>query len=191
MRKTVIFALLMLATLTSCTSILNSLKAKTQHMEEAHVSPYVLLSLKYYYNVDGSVPNDHFLTVARILKKVAAGDGEFSPKEREAFFALYVAAGATDDILDQFDAIDVTTVDLDAELEEMKGDHEIALRHLIFASTAISAADGFHKKERALVEKVGHYLRVKQNVIDGIIAGTLRENEGRQQRLKFMGNQHF
>ena len=191
MRKTVVFALLMLATLTSCTSILNTLKAKTQHKEEAHVSPYVLLSLKYYYNVDGSVPNDHYLTVAKILKKVAAGDGEFSAKEREAFFALYVAAGATDEILDQFDAIDVTTVDLDHELEQMKGDHEVALRHLVFASTAISAADGFHDKERDLVEKVGHVLGVDSHIVHGIIRGTLLENKGRQQRLHYMGNQHF
>eukprot|EP01103_Thecamoeba_quadrilineata_P017041 TRINITY_DN5895_c0_g1_i1.p1 TRINITY_DN5895_c0_g1~~TRINITY_DN5895_c0_g1_i1.p1 ORF type:complete len:120 (+),score=19.28 TRINITY_DN5895_c0_g1_i1:59-418(+) len=74
---------------------------------------------------------------------------------------------------------------------KLKGDHEASRRHLVFACATVAAADGFEAKERELLYKVGKTLGVEQSVVDGIVAGCIKENEGRLERLKYMGNQRF
>lgn len=190
----VIIALVLLASIANCARLSELLAVPQVHMQDVsqpQVSEYHLLTLKYYYNVDGDVPTTHYEACARIIRKVAAGDGVFSPLERQAFVALFVTAGAPDELLREFDQINVADVDLEADLKQMKGDHEIALRHLVFATVAISSADGFHDGERQLVYNVADTLQVDRKAVDEIIAGTLEENAGRQRRLKFMGNQVF
>jgi tellurite resistance protein len=147
--------------------------------------------LKFLYGVDGSVPISHYKSAARAIIKVAAADGQYSEQEKLAFVTLFRTAGTPDALIAEFGKIDPKTIDLAKELKQQKGDHQIALRHIVFAATYISAADSFHEKEREAVLNVAKELGVPEDAANGIISGTLKENEGRLERLKFMGNQDF
>eukprot|EP01103_Thecamoeba_quadrilineata_P011746 TRINITY_DN2869_c0_g1_i1.p1 TRINITY_DN2869_c0_g1~~TRINITY_DN2869_c0_g1_i1.p1 ORF type:complete len:156 (-),score=40.05 TRINITY_DN2869_c0_g1_i1:599-1066(-) len=155
------------------------------------MSAYTAHALKYYYNVDGTPPSEHFITSCRIIIAVAAADGDFSQQERQAFFAILKTAGASDEILDQVAKINAKDVNIDAELPKLKGDHEASRRHLVFAAAAVAVSDGFQGKERETLYKVGEQLGVAKDVVDGIVNGAVKENEGRLERLKYMGNQKF
>jgi len=147
--------------------------------------------LRYYYDVDGVVPNDHYLVAAQIIKAVAASDGVFSDQERDAFIAIFRSAGTPDWILDEFDDIDAFSVKISDLLPQMSGNTYIANTHIVYAATAISAADSFASTEQSQVESVGSYLQVSQSDVSGIIENTLAENAGRVGRLRFMGGQSF
>jgi tellurite resistance protein len=176
-----------------CGSVINRLA----HLDE-QVSlhdKYLGHVLKYYFNIDGMVPPNDYMASARAIKKIAAADGVLSPLEMQAFIALYRTAGATDAMLQVFENIDVDTIDLEADLKAIRGTDpvhdQISKRHVIFAATAIASADGFHDAERDLIYSAADAIGVPVEAAKGIVLGTLKENEGRDRRLKHMGNQKF
>jgi uncharacterized tellurite resistance protein B-like protein len=181
-------ALVLLASLANCGRLTELLAAPRVHYQEVPASEYRALTLKYYYNIDGNIPAVQFTAFARIIMKVAAGDGVFSELERQAFVALFMSAYTPEEYLAEYLQIDGSTVDLDTEVSTLKGNTQIALRHIIFATVAISSADGFHDAERQLVDEAAVALGVDAEVVDEIVAGTLQENAGRQRRLKVIGN---
>jgi len=148
---------------------------------------------KYYFNVEGLIPSSHFEASARVVIAVASADGDFSELEKNAFLSILKIASTPDDILAKVEGFfkDPKAINLNEELGKLQGDHDASRRHLVYASTVVASADGFDDKERALVYQVGEKLGVDKASVDGIINGVLKENEGRLERLKFMGNQKF